>query len=115
MSIYITAGLRRKLYEARVDMGLTQGELRSIANVSESYISLLERGLRRWCSPETLEAIAQALDINIDSYLRKEVWFESKFRDMQGRIKGLPVKCEVDIANSSSVRDWFSEDRKSVV
>ncbi len=55
----------RILKNLRLDAGFTQDELATIAGLSVNAVSLLERGERRWPHPETVRALAAALDLSI--------------------------------------------------
>jgi transcriptional regulator with XRE-family HTH domain len=69
MLIYLGKSRGQLLRKARLEKGLTQKELGKKVGVSESYISLLERGIRERCPPELLKDIAKALEPEVNSIL----------------------------------------------
>jgi transcriptional regulator with XRE-family HTH domain len=50
-----------QLQELRRRAGLTQAELAERANLSVAAVTTLERGVRRWPHPRTVEALADGL------------------------------------------------------
>lgn len=50
----------------RVKQGLTQAQLAKIAGVTQSYISLLERGARKNPNYATIKRIAAVLNVRVE-------------------------------------------------
>jgi transcriptional regulator with XRE-family HTH domain len=59
-----------ELRERRILAGLNQDDLASLTRLTQSYISLLERGQRE-PTAKTLKVIADALDCKIGDLMRK--------------------------------------------
>lgn len=50
----------------RSDRGLTQAQLAEKADITSNYLSMLERGVKRPPSDETLEKLSKALELSPD-------------------------------------------------
>jgi len=59
-----------KIREIRKNKGLEQSDLAAVAGVSVSYISQIERGVRKNPSIDVLYAIANKLEVNVDDLLK---------------------------------------------
>ncbi len=55
---------------------LSQRELAKVADVSDAYVSQLERGLHE-PTVKVLQALAEALDVNARTMMRHAGWFEA--------------------------------------
>ena len=60
----------KKIREIRKNKGLEQSDLAAVAGVSVSYISQIERGVRKNPSIDVLYAIANKLEVNVDDLLK---------------------------------------------
>jgi tetratricopeptide (TPR) repeat protein len=70
MWIYLDQNGSKLLREARTRQGLTQEELGEKVHLHGSYISILERGRRDKYPRATVERIAKALKLEVDTILR---------------------------------------------
>lgn len=61
--------LGKKLLKLRVKRGLTQRVLSAVTGMTEAYISYLESG-RKKGTVETLQKLAAALDVSLESLFR---------------------------------------------
>ncbi|WAA12774.1 XRE family transcriptional regulator [Fervidibacillus halotolerans] len=59
----------KKIKRLRIEKGLSLNELASLANVSKSYISYIERGIQTSPSPHILSKIAKILDVSLDEIM----------------------------------------------
>ena len=61
-----------KLREARLDVGLSQGELHRMTGVSRDTISKMETGDRPNPHPRTLRKLAEALGVSVADIRKKD-------------------------------------------
>ena len=65
--------LGERIKRLRLNLGLTQSELASHADVTKAYLSQIEAGQRKNPSAEVLHKIALALDTTVAQLLEKHV------------------------------------------
>ncbi|MDR2552678.1 MAG: helix-turn-helix transcriptional regulator [Treponema sp.] len=77
--------LARNLKEKRQAFGITQSELAERADISTNFIALIETR-KKFPAPETLERLANALDIEISELFANPVSPETALRNLHHAI-----------------------------
>ena len=80
---------------------LSQRELAKIANVSDAYVSQLERGLHQ-PTIKVLRSLAAALDIRAETMLRYAGWLEDTVSDDPERASDVTTAIKADDRLTSS-------------
>ncbi|MDR0554562.1 MAG: helix-turn-helix domain-containing protein [Treponema sp.] len=77
--------LARNLKEKRQQMGITQSELAERADISTNFIALIETK-KKFPAPETLERLADTLDMEIAELFSNPVSPEAALRNLHHAI-----------------------------
>ncbi|CEG28314.1 helix-turn-helix domain-containing protein [Bacillus sp. B-jedd] len=91
-------GIRiRKLRDER---GMSLNKLSGLTGISKSYLSLLERGIQKNPSIVVLEKLAEAFQVSVDVFIRREKAGEA------GTTAGL-VKLQVEFSEKDMAPEKF--------
>lgn len=77
----LTNQISNRIKELRLSRSMTQEMLAEKANIDESYLGKIERGIKSNLTIETLDKIIKALDISYDEFF--------SFGDLEGSTKEL--------------------------
>ena len=77
----LTNQISKRIKELRLSRSMTQEMLAEKANIDESYLGKIERGIKSNLTIETLDKIIKALDISYDEFF--------SFGDLEGSTKEL--------------------------